>query len=183
MRREVDFVDYYLPSFMQDYKEPVATLDAEQPEFQLVWEATDRVLYNHFISTADEYGISRFEKILGIFPASEDTLESRRSRVSSQWFAALPYTWKMLLKKLTALCGENNFVITKPAGGYKIDADVKFELFGQVDELERVLDDMIPCNIIVETKNEISGNISGNFHMHGGIAFAQDIYITSKEEP
>ena len=86
MIRDVDFVDYYLPPFMQKYKEPVAAMKAEEPEFQIVWKAVDRILYNHFISTADEYGISRFEKMLGIYPSSEDTLESRRSRVQSKWF-------------------------------------------------------------------------------------------------
>ena len=60
MIRDVDLVDYYLPTFMQKYNEPVAALKAEEPEFLLVWKAADRVLYNHFISTADDYGISRF---------------------------------------------------------------------------------------------------------------------------
>ena len=56
MIRDVDLVSY-LPPFMQTYKEPVAALEAENPEFQIIWKATDRVLYNRFISTADEYGI------------------------------------------------------------------------------------------------------------------------------
>ena len=58
MIREVDLVSY-LPPFMQTYKEPVAALEAENPEFQIGWKATDKVLKNRFISTADEYGISR----------------------------------------------------------------------------------------------------------------------------
>lgn len=93
MIREVDLASY-LPHFMQSYIEPVATLDAENPEFVLVWTGADRVLKNRFISTADEYGISRFEAILGIYPSDEDTLESRRSRVQSRWFQQLPYTMR-----------------------------------------------------------------------------------------
>ena len=58
MIREVDLVSY-LPPFMQSYKEPVAALEAENPEFSLMWSATDRCLRNRFISTADEYGISQ----------------------------------------------------------------------------------------------------------------------------
>lgn len=83
MIREVDLVSY-LPPFMQSYKEPVAALEAENPEFSLMWSATDRCLRNRFISTADEYGISRFEKMLKIYPTADDTLESRRSRVPKQ---------------------------------------------------------------------------------------------------
>lgn len=94
MIREVDLVSY-LPPFMQSYKEPVAALEAENPEFSLMWSATDRCLRNRFISTADEYGISQFEKMLKIYPTADDTLESRRSRVQSKWFNTIPYTWKL----------------------------------------------------------------------------------------
>ena len=74
MIREVDLVSY-LPPFIAEYKETNITLEAENPEFVLVWKAADRVLYNEFIATADEYGISRFEKILNILPSRDDTLQ------------------------------------------------------------------------------------------------------------
>lgn len=107
MIREVNLVSC-LPPFMADYEEMNRTLKAEDPEFVLVWKAAERVLQNEFIATADEYGISRFEKMLKILPSREDTLESRRARVQSRWFTDLPYTWRMFLQKLKALCGEQN---------------------------------------------------------------------------
>ena len=67
MTREVDLVSY-LPPFLAEFKEIAITLEAENPEFVLVWNAAERVLSNEFIETADEYGISRFEKILKILP-------------------------------------------------------------------------------------------------------------------
>lgn len=112
MIREVDLVSY-LPPFMADFKEVAVTLEAENPEFKIIWDAANQVLYNEFIATADEYGISRFEAILKILPSKEDTLESRRARVQARWFNAIPYTMKALISKLIALCGDNNFTITK----------------------------------------------------------------------
>ena len=100
MIREVDLASY-LPTYLREYnQETVAALQAENPEFRLVWEGADKVLYNEFILTADESGISRFEKILGILPLNEDTLESRRARVQSRWFNEIPYTMKALVLKL-----------------------------------------------------------------------------------
>lgn len=61
MTRDVNLLAY-LPPFMQDFTEIAVTLNAEDPEFVIVWDAADRVLKNQFIETADEYGISRFEK-------------------------------------------------------------------------------------------------------------------------
>ena len=43
--REVDLLSY-LPPFMAEFKEIAVTLDAENPEFVLVWKAADRVLQN-----------------------------------------------------------------------------------------------------------------------------------------
>ena len=62
MVREIDLVSY-LPPFMAELKETAVALEAENPEFILVWEAASQVLCNEFIATADEYGIERFENI------------------------------------------------------------------------------------------------------------------------
>ena len=45
MTREVDLVSY-LPPFLAEFKEIAVTLEAENPEFVLVWNAAERVLYN-----------------------------------------------------------------------------------------------------------------------------------------
>lgn len=176
MIREADLVSY-LPPFLAEYKEINIALTAENPEFVLVWEAADRALKNEFIATADEYGISRFEKILDILPSRDDTLESRRSRVQSRWLTKLPYTWRMLLQKLMVLCGENNFSITKQFDFYRIDLEVQLELFGQVEELERIIGSILPCNMIVNSKNKIPCNANGVVYAAGGVCSVEMFFI------
>lgn len=179
MIREVDLVSY-LPPFMQSYKEPVAALEAENPEFSLMWSATDRCLRNRFISTADEYGISRFEKMLKIYPTADDTLESRRSRVQSKWFNTIPYTWKVLLQKLLVLCGNSDFEVTGDfKTGYTLYIDTDLELYGQVEELENIINTMIPENLVVVSKNSIPCNIKGAVLFGGGICFINEFIITN----
>lgn len=183
MIREVDLVDYYLPPFMQKYKEPVAALKAEEPEFQLIWKATDRVLYNHFISTADEYGISRFEKLLGIFPSSEDTLESRRERVQSRWFKSIPYTLKTLINKLVTLCGDRDFTIKADfSESYTMILNVSLSIFGQVDELNEVLSYMTPQNIVVKVNNTLNYEQSASIFEAGATVESKLFTITSQTE-
>ena len=41
MTREVDLVSY-LPPFLAEFKEIAVTLEAENPEFVLVWNAAER---------------------------------------------------------------------------------------------------------------------------------------------
>lgn len=179
MIREVDLVSY-LPPFMQSYKEPVAALEAENPEFSLMWSATDRCLRNRFISTADEYGISRFEKMLKIYPTADDTLESRRSRVQSKWFNKIPYTMRVLLQKLTVLCGNTDFSLTHDFKvGYTLTLETDLELYGQVEELEYIINSMIPENIVVVSKNSIPCNVKGAVLFGGGVCCVNQFTITN----
>lgn len=181
MTKTVDLVSY-LPPFMADFKEISVTLEAENPEFVLVWNAAERVLSNEFIESADEYGISRFEKILNILPSTEDTLESRRARVQARWFNTIPYTMKAFLAKLEALCGDSDFTVTKEYDKYTVRILTNLELFGQVEELERIIDSMIPCNMIVISLNEIPCGAAGFAFIAGGVCSVEHFFITNDEQ-
>lgn len=181
MTKTVDLVSY-LPPFMADFKEISVTLEAENPEFVLVWKAADRVLQNEFIESADEYGISRFEKILNILPLTEDTLESRRARVQARWFNTIPYTLKAFLAKLVALCGDSDFTVTKEYEKYTVRILTNLELFGQVEELGHIIESMMPCNMIVISLNEIPCDAKGFALIAGGVCSVETFFITNDEQ-
>lgn len=177
MIREVELVSY-LPTFMQKYKEPTAVLEAENPEFAIAWSGADRILYNHFIATADEYGIARFEKLLGIFPTEEDDLESRRMKVQTRWVNKIPYTFRVLAEKIGTLSNGADFTIEADfCQEYKMSVHAMLELVGQVGELERIVDGLVPCNILVLTTNHIHVGTSGEVYGGGGIAYTDIIEI------
>ena len=181
MTREVDLVSY-LPTFMTEYKEIRATLKAEDPEFRIIWESAGRTLHNEFIETADEYGIGRFESMLNIFPSSTDTIESRRRRIAARWMDVLPYTEKMLMEKLVVLCGNNNFILVKKYAHYRLELEVSLELYGQVEELERMLREMIPCNMVVVIRNMIAAQAAGCVLIAGGFEFAECFLVTNDSQ-
>lgn len=166
MIRNVDLVSY-LPPFMQTYKEPVAALEAENPEFYLVWTATDKVLKNRFIATADEYGISRFEKILGIYPNSTDSLEVRRMRVQSRWFNKLPYTMRTLTEKIKQILGNvyDFALIADFKNSYELYLTVYTINDSENEELEYTLSVITPLNIVTNIVYE--GVYEGNIYFGG----------------
>ncbi len=159
----------YLPQFLREYKELRAVTDAEEPEFDRLRRAVSSVLNNEFIETADEDGMARFEKLLRIVPASSDTLESRRARVQSRWFTELPYTLRMFIQKLNAMSQGAEVCVTPDYPHYRVDIRTAFELFGQVDELERLIELMFPCSIIADARNDIACS-SGYMQYTGGVA-------------
>lgn len=180
MTRDVSLLAY-LPPFMQNFTEIAATLNAEDPEFVIVWDSADRVLKNQFIATADEYGISRFEKILEILPSKEDTLESRRSRVQNRWFNDMPCTLRTLVYRLTTLCADHGFTLTKYfTDAYTLEIYTDLELFGQVEELERIIGSVIPCNLVVKSTNYIILNAAGAVSLGGTIVQNQNFVVSTE---
>lgn len=165
---------------MAEFKEVSVTLEAENPEFVLVWDATHRILKNQFIETADEYGISRFEKNLNILPSEEDTLEIRRARVKARWFNKVPYTLKTFILKLAILCADTDFVISKKYEEYSIEILTNLKTLGEIRELKKTIDDVFPCNMIVTHKNSITVTSSGVHFISNGVINSDFIEITTQ---
>ena len=76
----MQIINYY-PPVVRQIKEIQRIATAEDREFSKLAAASASVLKNMFISTADGYGIARFEKISGITPEPGMTLEERKMHV------------------------------------------------------------------------------------------------------
>ena len=152
MTREVDLVSY-LPPFMAEYQEDKVTLTAENPEFHLLWEAADRVLNNEFILTADEYGISRFEQLLKIYPNDTDTLEIRRLRVLAAWSKKLPYTLPWLREWMGVLCGGSDGheeTVKDYILSVNLDENILPNMNDLIGIILELLPGVIPANLFLE---------------------------------
>ena len=96
----------YLPELLRQYREFQAICRMEQPEFALAWEAAEGLLNEQFLETAENVGLARWEKMLGIVPKGTDSLEKRRFTLKSRLSEVLPYTLPQLRRMLQNLCGE-----------------------------------------------------------------------------
>lgn len=168
----------YLPPFLREYREMKAVMNAENPELSALYENADRVLNNEFIATADEYGIERFEKLLGVLPSKSDTLESRRARVLSRWFTQLPYTLRAFLAKLYGLSDYGNIEVAVDFDRYRIAIDTDFELYGQTSEIERLVELMFPCNIIADLRNTMRLSAHGKYTHSGTVGFTETAVLS-----
>ena len=176
MVRDIDLL-HYLPPFVQEYREMQKVMKAEEPEFQLVADESEVLKNNQFIETCNEVGIARFEKILHITPSSEDTLDSRKSRVKIRWNDAVPYTWNVFLMKMQTLCGDD-FTVVEDWNNYQLHLTTHLDLYGQIDELENILEYMPPANIEVIANNELNYKVDGSLYSALGMAFADIFELT-----
>ena len=178
MSREISLIDY-LPPFLQGYREIQAIMTAENPEFQAVSDEGQVVLDNTFIMYCSEKGIARFEKMLGIYPLPTDTLNSRKSRVLTRWNDVVPYTLKAFLSKIAALQGNDNIQITFFNDQYKIQVVTHLEEQGQQDDLAYLFKTVLPCNLVVESINELDCAAIGDMTLGSGITYAAVEFITN----
>jgi hypothetical protein len=100
-----------------------------------------------FLETMDETKAARWEKMLGLNPLDTDTLSERRFRVQTKVLERMPYTYRVILRKLETLC---------PSGIiWLVDTDaqilvVKVALASKNmrADIEELLENVIPLNMI-----------------------------------
>jgi len=153
--KEVNLLSYWMPLLrkIKEFKEIATT---EEPELRYILEAIDRTLNNMFIETADEYGIKRFEGMMGIYPEEGSSLETRRFYVLVKWNDKVPYTDNTLYNRLLSLCGSaDKFTIEEHYNEYYINITTTLGIEGTFDTVATVLEEMLPCNLILNLKNII----------------------------
>ena len=138
----------YLPPFLARYTELSEALGAEGSEFDKALEKIGRILDNEFIETADEYGVSRFENMLGIAPSAADTLNDRRQRVLAKFNENLPYTLRSLNNILNNVFGTNGYVLEFLPDKYAVKVKIALSIKARVQIAEDILERMIPCNML-----------------------------------
>ena len=147
MDRIID-ISRYQPSVIRDVKEYKKLAEIESPELLFLWGNTEVVFDNQYIQTADEWGISAREAMLGIYPKDTDTLEERRFVLFSKYNEALPFTYRMLLQQLTVLCGEESFEVNLVPQEYLLTVRVRLKNRKNIEAVRELLERMVPVNMI-----------------------------------
>lgn len=168
MIKDVNLISY-LPPFLQKFKEYELIMDAENPEYQLLVDESERLKNNQYILTADSEGLAKFESFFNFNVEEDEDLEFRRSRLMSHWNDIYPYTYESLISKLRSLHGGNPFTLNPRFNEYELDITTNLERPGQVFELDNLLDYMMPVNIKLKTYNEIYCFAEGNAYSAAGL--------------
>lgn len=146
--REVKIEEYW-PLIVKNTAEFGQIAVAENPEFNNLAECIYRVLCDSFIDAdMTEYGVSRWEKMLGITPAEGSSLDDRKAAILTQLSVKIPYTWRVLKQMLVPILGgEDKFVMeyVNDEGKLVIHTDrLDDDMLATVDEL---LARVLPQNI------------------------------------
>lgn len=176
MIREPNIIEH-LPLFMQEYREIKEIMTSENPEFKLVIDESEVIKNNQFVVSCDLNGIKRFEKILGINTTEQESFQSRIARVLMRWNDMVPYTFEAFIKKMKTICGED-YTVTEKFKDYTIEIETQLDQYGGVDELEYLLQYIMPSNIEVVSKNNWHFNVVGKLEIAAGLVGTVECVIT-----
>lgn len=148
MDRKVEILNY-LPPILIEIRELKAIAGVENPILESLWRKIAATLNNQFILTADEEGINRYEKMLGLQVSDSDTLETRIFRVLARYQEQAPYTYRTLKLILDSLLGEENYTMELNAAEKWLAVKIELTVKRQFEAVEETLERMVPQNMIL----------------------------------
>nr|DAJ93071.1 MAG TPA: tail protein [Caudoviricetes sp.] len=176
--RDID-IRTYVPPFLLKYSELKQLYESENPEFKKLNIEADNLLDNQFIGSTNEKGIARYEALLGISGMQEYSLEERQIKVYTAWIDDIPYTFNTLKERIERLCGKGNFTLLVNNVEHKVIITTHLEYQLQSEELERMLDIILPANMVLLITNSFDNTLQASFmYAGGGVVTTDYIEIT-----
>lgn len=137
----------YLPEFFQEIKEYKEIMSTEDIEIDSLKEQVNNSKEETSIQNATEYGIKRYEKILGIKENANLNLDERRLIIKNLFLNRAPFTIKWLCNKLEAICGKENYDIIIDYHNFSINIQIGYLFEEATEELRKDLINVIPANL------------------------------------
>ena len=151
----------YLPNILKEITEyKIIQNDSLQPEVNLAWQCTDKLLLDQFIETMAESGVKRWEKLLNIIPKGTLSLDERKFTIYTKLNENLPFTERMLEERLLNLCGKNNYSITLKENEYYIKILIGLKARNNYDDVIELVNRIIPCNMKVVCQLKYNQHVS-----------------------
>lgn len=120
---------------------------------QHLYECMEQELNNSLIipydntGGADEYTVSRWEKMLGITPDSEATLADRIFVINIRLFQTAPYSIRKIQHLLDSLLGEGESVVMRDVENKTLKVILDLSSRFKAGQMREMLDNTIPANM------------------------------------
>lgn len=109
-------------------------------------EDLQKVERNLYLESMDEQTIAKWEKILGIRKEDNQTLEDRRYIVKARSIERLPYTYRILKKKLRILSPDG---LEIRIIGNKIEICIQTKSRQMYECAKKIIEDIVPLNMVI----------------------------------
>ena len=125
-------------------------MEGEQPAVAGLWDAWKTVLDALFVRYANEQGLARWERMLGIRPRGTDSMEVRRVAVLARLNEQLPFTERTLRLMLDGVCGPGGYTLEIIYREYRVFVRVHLWEKRAMDEAAALLGRVVPANKVID---------------------------------
>lgn len=157
MERSFSPIEHY-PDRWSELKEiqAICKTDTEGDDvhtLQHLWKCMDDELNNAFITSygdlsgADEYACSRWEKMLGIIPSNEATVDDRQFAIYTRLFLMTPYTIEKVESTLASILGEKKTQTKPDLEKQEVKVIMTLDSRFKIDTIGELMDAIIPANM------------------------------------
>lgn len=129
-----------IPDIKQVYK-------AVDKQIEKLTAAVEQMEDDIFLESMGEEKIKLWEKMLAIKPFDDDTLSDRRFRVQSKVLEKLPYSYRVIIRKLTALA-PNGMEITRSDTNVTVKLAIASKK--KIKDVAELLEVTLPLNMNYE---------------------------------
>lgn len=142
------------PPVLKQIKEMQQIARAEDAEFEKLKKQISEVIQNMFIFTANEAGISRFERIIGITPKAAQSLDERKA-----YIFYMMNRRKMSLSELNALLsGYSKNIELKPVYSNNELVVLIDDVAGSLEMVYEILDSLLPLDTCITMQIPVKGS-------------------------
>ena len=136
----------HYPPVIKQIKDIQQIAKAEDIEFTKLNTSITEVIRNMFVFTADETGVKRFEKLLGITPKTAQSLDDRKIHIISMMNRR-----KMSLEELTAMLSNysEGIRLINDMSNFEMIVEINTDA-GSLETINSIIDEILPLNIYFE---------------------------------
>lgn len=159
MDRKVE-IGSYAPEFLSEYKEIKTIYNCENIELEKIWETLYSILDNAFVETASEYGVARWENIIGITAnKSVESLQFRKERILNRLTMMPPFTIRFLRKQLDTVIGAEKYDVYVDYANYTLYLESSASNQNWYEEISFTINKIKPANIVFINKPLLTEDI------------------------
>lgn len=140
----------YYPAFMREIREIEGLCKAQQPEIEQADEKVLKILDEFFVESATEYGIARWETVMGVKHPGEESLEERRFRIRLKLGNPEVYTMQKLKEFLGNLLGDDGYSVELSHREYTLRIRVNLSAKTKYQDALQYITEVTPANLIID---------------------------------
>ena len=138
--------DFDAPRLIENIPDIATIYETNDDQADELDEAIETLDDNIFLDDMHEDHIVRWENILKISPATDDSWDDRRFRVKTKVLERLPYSYRVIVNKLETLVPDG-LAISLDADRLHLDISLALRSVKMLADVEEMVEKMLPLNM------------------------------------